>query len=47
MLFDLGQQNAYIWHMVVCGCKNEWTKLGQKIATFLVQNNDFKSCWLK
>jgi hypothetical protein len=47
MLFDLGQQNAYIWHMIAGVCKNECTKVGQKIATFLVQNNGFKSFWVK
>jgi hypothetical protein len=33
MLFDLGQQNVYIWHMITSGWKNEWTKVGKKIAT--------------
>jgi hypothetical protein len=47
MLFDLGQHNAYIWHMIVGGCKSEWTKVGQKFAIFLVQNNDIKSCWVE
>jgi hypothetical protein len=34
MFFYLGQQNAYIWHMIVGGWKNECTKGGKKLPPF-------------